>query len=216
MQETLQEAPKFTRWRRLLEESGLDVHGVEEIYTRHGHKGQVLFSTLLLDATTPEGDKMLPICFLKGVVVSVLVCLIDEATGEKYNLLVRQRRICNGDYIFEQVAGMLDNDDDIHEVAVREVAEETGIEIAAEQVILLNEEPLFPSTGTSDECMYFFYCELTLPREKIFSYHALETGLAEENERIYTHVATFPEAMKLIKNVNGLMNIHMYQAERGL
>jgi 8-oxo-dGTP pyrophosphatase MutT (NUDIX family) len=212
MQEQLHQAPKFTRWKALLEQNGITVHGIEEKYTRHGHLGQVLFSTVLLDATTPEGDKIPPICFLKGVIVCVLVCLIDEATGDKYNLLVRQRRICNGDYIYEQVAGMVDNDDDMHAVAVREVAEETGLSVDKAQVILLNEEPLFPSTGTSDETMYMYYCELTMSRDKIFSYHALETGVEAEHEKIFTHVATFPEAKRLIKNVNGLMNIYLYEA----
>ncbi len=211
MSNSLFEAPKYQRWQALLLENGLDIHSVEEKYTRYGHKGQLLFSTVLLDATTPEGDKIPPICFLKGVVVCVLVCLIDEASGEKYNLLVKQRRICTGGYTYEQVAGMVDLDDDKHEVAVREVAEETGLEVRPEQVILLNEEPLFPSTGTSDEAVYLYYCELTMSHEQIFSYDAQETGVAAEHEKIFTHVATFPEAKRLIKNVNGLMNIYLYE-----
>lgn len=211
MTESLQEAYKFHRWKNLLAENGLTIHHIEEKYTRHGHKGQLLFSTVLLDATTPEGDKIPPICFLKGVVVCVLVCLIDEATGDKYNLLVKQRRICTGGYIYEQVAGMVDRDDDAHEVAVREVAEETGLTVKPEQVLPLHQEPLYPSTGTSDETMYMYYCELTMSREQIFSYHALETGVEAEHEKIFTHVATFPEAKRLIKNVNGLMNIYLYE-----
>ncbi|MEM9983779.1 MAG: NUDIX domain-containing protein [Bacteroidota bacterium] len=211
MSESLQASAKYRQWVEALKTHDLDVRDVQEIYTRHNHKGDVLFSLLLLDALTPEGDPIPPICFLKGLVVCVLVCLIDEATGERYNLLVKQRRICNGDLIYEQVAGMVDGDDDPHAVAVREVAEETGLEVMPEQVILLNEEVLFPSTGTSDEAMHFYYCELTMSREEIFSYDANETGVEDEHEKIYTHVATFGEAKRLIKNVNGVMNIYLYE-----
>ncbi|MEO1448724.1 MAG: NUDIX hydrolase [Bacteroidota bacterium] len=211
----LTDAYKYQRWLAALKANGLDVHGVEEIYTKFRHDDDVLFSLVLLDATTPEGDKIPPICFIKGDIVCVMVVLIDEATGEKYNLLVRQRRICNGDYIYEQVAGMVDGSDKPHDVAVREVAEETGIEVDPAAIIPLNDEVIYPSTGTSDEAMYFYYCELKMSREQIFSYHEKQTGVISEHERIITHVATIPEAMKLIKNVNGILNIHMYQAAIG-
>ncbi len=216
MPEELRQSAKYRRWESLLRQNDLDIHRIEEVYTRHNHKGEVLFSLLMLDATTPEGDKIPPICFLKGTVVCVLVCLIDEATGDRYNLLVKQRRIATGGYIYEQVAGMVDVDDDPHQVAVREVAEETGIAVQPEQVILLNEAPLYPSTGTSDEALYYYYCELTMSREQIFTYHANETGVEDEHERIYTHVATFPEAKHLIENANGIINLYMYQEAVGL
>lgn len=215
MPQSLDQSAKYRRWVKLLQQNGLDIHAIEEIYTRHNYKKQALFALLLLDATTPEGEKIPPICFLKGLVVCVLVCLIDEATGERYNLLVKQRRIATGGFIYEQVAGMVDGDDDPHAVAVREVAEETGLEVRPEQVILLNEKPLYPSTGTSDEALFYYYCELTMSREKIFSYDANETGVEAEHEKIYTHVATFPEAKRLIENVNGVMNIYMYEEAIG-
>lgn len=215
MAENLQQSPKYIRWVNLLSENGLDIHDIEEVFTRHNHKGEALFSLLMLNATTPEGDKIPPICFLKGLVVCVLVCLIDEETGERYNLLVKQRRIATGGFIYEQVAGMVDGDTDPQVIAAKEVAEETGIEVKPEQAIRLNEKILYPSTGTSDEGMYFYYCELKMSREKIFSYDANETGVEDEHERIYTHVATFSEAKKLITNVNGLMNIYLYEEAIG-
>ncbi len=55
MQEALARAPKFNRWKNLVELSGLTIHGIEEKYSRIWHGGEVLFSLVLLDATTPEG-----------------------------------------------------------------------------------------------------------------------------------------------------------------
>ncbi|MEO0471906.1 MAG: NUDIX hydrolase [Bacteroidota bacterium] len=215
MKERVQDSHKYKLWASNLAANGLDVHGIEELYTRYRHNGEALFSLLLLDATTPEGDKIPPICFLKGEVVCVMVVLIDQDSGEKYNLLVRQRRICNGDFIYEQVAGMVDIDDDPHDVAVRETAEEVGIQVKKEDVILLNQTPYFPSTGTSDEALYFYYCELKMSAAEIASYHNQQMGVISEHERIYTHLATIEEARRLITNTNGLLNIFLYLEQTG-
>ncbi|MCI4671195.1 MAG: NUDIX domain-containing protein [Bacteroidia bacterium] len=215
MQEALQKSAKFKLWKRHLEENGLDIHGIEEVYSRIWRGDEVLFSLVMLDASAPEGKKIPPICFLKGEVSCVMVVLIDEDSGARYNLLVKQRRICHGGFVYEQVAGLVDEGETPHEVAVREVEEETGIKVSPEQVIQLNEEPYYPSTGTSDEAMYYFYCELTMSKEQILSFAGNETGVASEHEQIFTHVATLPEAFDLIKNPNGVLNMVLYQKAKG-
>ena len=211
MQESLQESHKYKLWKGKLLKNGLKIREIEEVYTRYRHNGEALFSLVLVDAATPEGDKIPPICFLKGEVVSVLVCLIDRETKEKFILLVKQRRICNGGYIYEQVAGMVDGTDDPHDVAVRETEEETGVKVAKSQVHLLNKEPHYVSTGTSDEAMYFYYCELEMDRAEIDSHHDRKMGIEHEHERIYTHIATIAEAKKLVTNTNALLNIYLYE-----
>ena len=218
MQESLQDAHKFKLWKKNLIENGLDIHEIEEVYTRHRHNGEVLFSLVMLDATSPEGKKIPPICFLKGTVISILICLIDKATQEKYALLVKQRRICNGAMVYETVAGMVDKDDDPFDVAVKETEEETGLKIDPAIVHRLGNEPLYVSTGTSDEAMYFYYAELELSYDEIMSYHNVEQGIISEHEHIFTHVCPLADAKKLITNTNGLLNVHMYEdvlRERG-
>lgn len=215
MQEKLTQSHKFNLWKSNLEKNGLKINDIEEVFTRYRYNGEALFSLVMLDAVTPEGDKIPPICFLKGEIVSVLICLIDKDTREEYLLLVKQRRICNGGYIYEHVAGMVDRDDDPHEVAVRETEEESGIQVDKSQVILLNEEPLYASSGTSDEALYFYYCELEMTGEEIDSFKGKQMGVEHEHERIFTHVATINEAKRLITNTNGLLNLHMYLEVRG-
>ena len=210
MSEKLIDSHKFNLWKGRLEKSGLDVHRVDELYSRRNGKGEVLFSLLYTDATTPEGDKIPPICFLKGEVVCVLICFIEIETREKYLLLVRQRRICDGSLTYEHPAGMLDSESDAASVAAREVFEETGISISKEQLVALNKEPYFPSTGTSDEAMYLFYSELELTSEQIASYHNQSQGLLFDHEHITTHVVPFLEGHQLITNVNGILLDFMY------
>ncbi|TAE51962.1 MAG: NUDIX hydrolase [Bacteroidetes bacterium] len=210
MHPQLSASPKYRRWLSQLLANGLDIQEVEEVYTRFRHDGDPLFSLLLLHATTPEGDKIPPICFLKGPVVSVLVCLINKDTREKQVLLVRQRRICNGGLIYETVAGMVDAADDPHETAVRETEEETGLKVLPEQVIPLNRSSYFVSSGTSDEDMYFYYCEIEMSAEEIHSFHDRQQGVDHEHERIFTYICPIPEALRLITNVNSLLNIYLY------
>lgn len=215
MKEELIDSHKYNLWRNKLIKSGLEIHRIDELYSRHNHNGEVLFSLLYTDATTPEGNKIPPICFLKGEVVSVLICFINSETGKKYLLLVQQRRICDGSLTFEHPAGMLDSESDAAEVAAREVWEETGIEVKKDELVKLNADPFYPSTGTSDEAMYLFYCELELTTEKINSYHNQSMGLLSDHEYINTYVVPFEEGHKLITNVNGLLLNFMYLKDVG-
>lgn len=154
MKQNVLDSHKFNLWKGRLLKNGLNIHQIDEKFTRHNHKGEALFSLLMLDATTPEGDKIPPICFLKGEVLCVLVCLIDELTKEKYLLLVRQRRVCDGSLTYEHPAGMLDSESDAYKVAAKEVWEETGIEVTQNQLIKLMDEPAFhPQVPATKQCI---------------------------------------------------------------
>lgn len=204
--EKLEEAHKYQLWKSHLIKNGLKINDIEEVYTRRRYNGEVLFSLLMLDASTPEGDKIPPICFLKGEVVTILVCLIDNVSGEKYLLLVKQRRIADGGFAFEHPAGMVDNTKTPLEIAIQEVREETGIIVTEDQLkAVLSDKRVFPSTGTSDECMYFFYAEIKLSRSEIEALSNKKMGTDYEHESITTLVLPFEEAHHLINNTNCIL-----------
>ena len=211
MKESLENAHKFKIWKSNLQVNGLKINKIDEIYTRHRYNGEALFSLVMLDATTPEGDKIPPICFIKGEVVSIAIILIDKNTKEKYLLLVKQRRIAEGGYTLEHPAGMVDGTLTPLQIAVQEVKEETGISVSVDELINLSpNKRLFPSTGTSDEAMYFYYCEITLSKQEIDSFENKSMGTAYEFERITTHVFPFKEGHGLINNSNGLLLNYLY------
>ncbi len=212
--ESLENAHKFKVWKSNLLANGLTIHEIREKYVKYRHNGEVLFALVELDASLPEGGKIPSICFVKGSSVSVLICMEAEETGEKYLLLVKQRRICDGSVIYEHAAGMIDKDDLPLEVAVREVEEETGLKVRAEQVKPLHTKALYPSTGACDEAIYLFYCELKMPKADIFAFNNQHTGVISEHEQIETCIVSISEAMELITNTNGLLNIYMYLGEK--
>ena len=208
--EKLEDAPKFRFWKKQLLDNGLIINGVKEHFVRRRNNGEVLFAMLELDADTPEGDKIPPVCFLKGHAASVLVCLIDKETDEKFVVLVRQRRISDGSQTYEHPAGMVDADDNATDVAAREVGEEIGLRIRPDELTKLNPRLWYPSTGTSDEAMHYYFVEKRLPRQQIMAFHHQRMTNDSEFERITTVVTTLPEAHHLINNVNGLLIHFLY------
>ncbi len=209
-EEPLQDSPKFRFWKSQMEANGMKINEVNDFYIRRRHNGEVLFAMLEVDADTPEGDKIPPALFLKGQAVSMMVCLIDKDTRQKFVVLVKQRRIADGSQTYEHPAGMVDASDLPDEVAARELEEEIGLTVTAAELTKLNSQVWHPSTGTSDEGMHFFYIEKEMSRDDIMSFHLKNMGNQAEFERITSVVATIPEAQKLITNVNGLLLNFLY------
>ena len=213
--EQLHDAPKFKFWKKQLELNGLTIHKISDHFIRRRHNGEVLFAMLTVDADTPEGDKIPPVCFLKGHAASVLVCLIDDKTSEKFVVLVRQRRISDGSQTYEHPAGMVDTDDDPTDTAAREVGEEIGLSITPNELTKLNPRLWYPSTGTSDEAMHYYFVEKTMSRDAIMRFHLQKMDSESELERITSVIATIPEAHKLVNNVNGLLIHFLYLQKVG-
>lgn len=214
--EKLEDAHKFKLWKSNLIANGLKINKIDEHYTRRRYNGEVLFSLLMLDAETPEGDKIPPICFLKGEVVCVLICLINKETKEKFLLLVKQRRIAEGGFTYEHPAGMVDGTKTPLEIAVQEVREETGLEISESQLMdLMEGKRGFPATGTSDEAIYLYACEIEMTTEEIAAMNNKEMGTDYEFERITTHVVPFVEGHRMINNTNALLLDYMYLTKVG-
>lgn len=212
--EKLEDAHKFKLWKNNLIQNGLKINGIDQHYTRYRYNGEILFSLLMLDAETPEGDKIPPICFLKGEVVCVLICLINKDTKEKNLLLVKQRRIAEGAFTYEHPGGMVDGTKTPLEIAVQEVKEETGLNISFNQLIdVTPQKRVFPSTGASDEAMYLYYCELEMMADKIADLNEKEMGTDYEFERITTHIVPFAQGHKLINNSNALLLNYLYLAK---
>lgn len=208
--EALEEAHKFRFWKGQMEANGMKINGIKDYYVRYRHNGEVLFAMLEVDADTPEGDKIPPALFLKGHAASMLVCLIDKDTKEKFVVLVKQRRIADGSQTYEHPAGMVDASDAADDVAAREIGEEIGLAVTASELTKLNPHAWHPSTGTSDEGMHFFFLEKEMVRDEIMAFHLKNMGSESEHERITSVVATLPESHKLITNVNGLLLNFLY------
>ena len=98
--------------------------------------------------------------------------------------------------------------------SLKQVFEETGIHISEDQLLDLSKgKPYYPSTGTSDEAMFFFACELEMSKTEIEAFENQQHGTIEEHEFITTHVLPFQKAHPLINNTNGLLLNYLYLKE---
>lgn len=211
-QKQLDKSPKYQAWRSQLEQHQITVNQIEPLYIHQADKdGSLLYALLNVDADTPEQTKLNPICFLKGHAVSMLVVLIAEETNARYVLLVKQRRLCDGSFTYEHPAGMIDEDDPSPvDVAARELGEETQLTVDPGELTPLFDRPLYSATSTTDEALYFFYLERRMPMADIDALKGQSTGEEDENEHTQLHVATFPEANRLVSNIHGVMSHLQY------
>lgn len=79
--------------------------------------------------------------------------IIYSIYGEKRDkvVLIRQYRYALGGYIYEFPAGLVEAGEDFHQAAIREMKEETGLDLEPLQVDAAYEKPYFTTIGMTDE-----------------------------------------------------------------
>jgi ADP-sugar diphosphatase len=119
---------------------------------------------------------------------------------EKHIILTVQPRIPAGSLsLIELPAGMLDDSGTFAGGAAKEIAEETGLEIPAEDLTNLTElalsgqasddeehlqQGVYPSPGGSDEFVPIFLWQNRVPREQLKEWEGKLTGLRDHGEKI--------------------------------
>lgn len=85
--------------------------------------------------------------------------IIYSVYGEQKDrvVLVRQYRYSIGDYIYEFPAGLVEPGEDYHAAGVRELREETGLDLDLLSVDEMYEKPAFTTIGMTDESCATIY-----------------------------------------------------------
>jgi ADP-sugar diphosphatase len=163
------------------------------------------FMKIHATVTNKDGEFLPGAIFLRGASVGMLVLLQPDdlprdSQEEKHVLLTVQPRIAAGGLQFVELpAGMVDKGT-FGGTAAREIEEELGMKIPADELINLTElaipekeeekeeeicpRAMFPSAGGCDEFIPIFLHEKKIPRQQLAEWTGKLTGLREEGEKI--------------------------------
>ena len=123
-----------------------------------------------------------------------------SAEDEKQVILTLQPRIPAGSLsLAELPAGMLDNAGTFAGGAAKEIEEETGLQVSANELVNMTQlalssiatddgehlqQAVYPSPGGCDEFMPIFLWQKRIPREKMREWQGKLTGLRDHGEKI--------------------------------
>jgi ADP-ribose pyrophosphatase len=85
------------------------------------------------------------------------VCIFGM-TDDAHLIVIKQYRKSIGDYLYECPAGLVDEGETVEEAAIREMKEETGLDITKIRNVIYN---TFPSIGLSDETQAIVLCDVS-------------------------------------------------------
>lgn len=174
-------------------------------------KRRPLFIKLKADVRDSEGRTLPGIVVLRGHAVAVLPILHCE--GEDFALLVSQARLPAGLlHCLEIPAGMCDGSDDFTEIACRELYEETGLEVSAQELgpIYSDLHWIDASPGLLDEGIQLFLYQKHITEAEKLQLQSRHCGKAEENEYIQLQLLRPHDALKKVKDSKTLLALSLY------
>ncbi len=213
-------APPFRRWVGRAQElfllQRIEFQSVDFVPRRDGGL-RALFIKLKATLTDREGNPLHGVVVLRGDAVAVLPVL--RCGEQTYALLVEQARPAGPlASCLEIPAGMLDEESDSRAVAVKEMAEETGMTVLASELADLlpaSPEGMLNSVGLLDERIFLYSVERVVTPAELQQFAGRELGQHHENEHILTAVIPMEEVPERVQDSKSLMAWLLWR-QRGL
>lgn len=140
--------------------------------------------------------------FLRGASVDILTVLHTPGfSGQPHVVMVEQPRIPVGRNVISNPAGMIDSGESPAAALLRELAEETGIDIEWGAPIPLNlylchtNEPMLTSPGGTDEEVIFYAVIGQIELDDLLRLNDKAAGLAEEGESTRLRIIPFKDVL---------------------
>lgn len=111
--------------------------------------------------------------------------VIINAVYKDKLVLIRQYRVPLNDYIYEFPAGLIDKGETVDEAGIRELKEETGLDLVEiENPFCKNDKGFFNSVGMTDECSstIYGYASGNISKDKQEEMEDIEIVLVDRKE----------------------------------
>ena len=180
--------------------------------------GRIGFIKLKAEVSNDKGEKLPGSVFLRGGSVGMMLILQPDDVPqhseiEKHVILTLQPRIPAGSLALAELpAGMLDDSGTFSGGAAKEIEEETGLKIPAEDLINMTElalpkgerdeeehlqQGVYPSPGGCDEFVPLFLWQKRIPREQMKEWQGKLTGLRDHGEKITLKLAPLDQVWRI-------------------
>ncbi len=184
------------------------------------HDGKVRFIKFSADVVDPTGEQVPGIVFMRGGSVVILPILSFGLTD--YVILTLQPRLPSGQAHFPEIpAGTMEGDGEFAGAAAREIAEETGITIGANELTDLTAlvyggetKGIYSTPGGSDEFLRVFLFRKEVDREFLEKLEGKCTGLACEGEKIILKIVKLRDLAETAPDSKTLAAITLYETAR--
>ena len=180
--------------------------------------GRIGFLKLKAEVSNDDGEKLPGSVFLRGGSVGMMLILQpddcpENTETEKHVILTLQPRIPAGSLALPELpAGMLDDSGTFSGGAAKEIEEETGLKIRADDLLDMTElalskgsgsqeerlqQGVYPSPGGCDEFVPLFLWQKRIPREQMKEWQGKLTGLRDHGEKIILMLAPLDQVWKI-------------------
>jgi ADP-sugar diphosphatase len=208
-------SPKILAWKEQVTDAGCTIKSLSPLHLLHKKNGDLLFALLKAEAISAEDTRLPDIIFIRGDACLIVPLIRNRDTGEERFLMIRQRRIGSGMMSLEFPAGMLDDETgNPRGVAARELAEETGIEVPANELFPLCKRKLFSSVGASDEGIFYFGCIRDLDDTAYRALAGRQGGNPDEQEHIQATLMTGEEAINEASSGQVRLGLYLFEEYR--
>ncbi|KAF2767192.1 hypothetical protein EJ03DRAFT_158961 [Teratosphaeria nubilosa] len=200
-----------------------------------GDKKRLGFIKLQAEVTNDEGAYLPGAVFMRGGSIAMLLILQPDdvpadSDQDKHVLLTVQPRLAAGSLSFSEIpAGMLDDSGTFAGGAAKEIEEETGLKVKAEELIDMTaltfqddktEEDLqvavYSTPGGCDEFIPIFLYQKRIAREELQEFQGKLTGLRDEGEKITLKVVRLQDLWKEgARDAKTLAALALYQGLKG-
>lgn len=196
----------LNKWKKIIYKKKIKLIKIKKISEIYRSDSDFNISTIDCDVVV-KNKKIKRIVQLEGDSVVIVPVLKLKNKKKLMTILVKQFRLAVGSETLEFPSGSVNNNLYKNQ-ALKEIFEETGLKIKKNNLIKLNNKPIFmlPSNNFARVNFYYFIKKIDL--NWIKRNNNKKTGIKNEGELITTKIVTF-DSLKFIQSASVIVGLSL-------